>query len=1644
MVQIVRSKASKALSNPANVKVGVLAIGLLSISMIAVFFIYKRELSKKIEEDLDESVHRDKVDKVKQAILSGAIVTNGKIKRALMRECDDCLIECLILYSKEPISPEILHFAIEKNNPRAVQAFLKKGGCLELSHIEGKVSEDILQILIDEVETSHFLDLFDQSVKERRKKEAEWIANCLESQGQLDKISVEKVLDNGWKSMAEKLLDAGASGNESCFLKATEFGWITTLEKLCLIHSPVPQEWLDNALEQETVWADRYSDELCLFLLEKGAKPQNGYLKAQKARRFNWKRVLPYIMPSLSNEEVSELGLQFSELIEYCSDAQLSKIVCQTRAWCFSSFYQEALSNKNKQMGARLISLRVPITEVNDLRQMLRQDWSDLVIAAIENSLCHCEVYLGRLLSLAACRGHEDLAILLIEKGASLQGTGLSSILDHAVQKHLPRLALKLLEMGVAYNIQHDTSRLFEMANRHQWKGVQRWMFETQEPAYLKRKGVRVSDCIHQCSEKQLIKILEVVSPTTEDLETAIKSNLSIEIIDRILISLQEIDTPFMRDFIRARISEFTTTTFKYCILSKYDSQVYDALTRAQFFNFEKFFSAAVWLAKNEKEFLEDSSKWFPMTRAISKHCSKGEELQKILAKFFFEQINDDPELARNGVDFLFEQGLQTFEPGMLAACIEKGWSDLADRVLDFERSSPNDSINGKSALELAREQENIGLILKLLEAGADYDFVSDYNQSGSKSIFHLALGSEEGHEVISYIFNRRVSAQQLKTAKKSILLALKYCSDDAVLRYLNEENFSEETSILSFAVNNRSSIKVIEKLLETHNVNESRYQDKTALGHAYEKEDNDKIIELLQSRGAKITARIMQACKKKGKLNKLKEALRVDPKLIHDELLSWVIANAEENFALEIYQHCSRAIQQSCYRDAVKMGFWQLATNLPMPSDKEPLAQEIVINGTRTTLIAHALNSSDPKAKKLAEALIFSGTPINDQSMQAILSTCTEGLIESLLKSSHVKLAPGALAIVVINKQIDLALKLIKARKASVLERYVLINLQGSDCFDELWDCIPEDITGHEGKVLLAAVLRGKNRFIEKVMEGMNAPNSAIDPQDLDLATALRNAINSDELDIANRMLSSTVAVVDCKRSEIYEQARQLHAAISCLRNEVNKSKDVVDQEDPHAMALAICDRREYGLPCAAPDKKEAYKAALFVKRAFEGSIIHNIEEEYCRKFESPLPVGIEDAAKALGMKNYRKMLYNAFAWKINIHKINLQGENLLQDALRKGLFNLARELLELESTYYETSKVASQFVVDFCLVRDSFRSFETVNDIVAFVESCSDLELSSPPAVELKSLCQSINNGSYLSTSVIDRLYANLTRLFLAEYENCDFINLLIKTFSNIQNNEVTAALARIRGVLPGEEIKSLYSQSFDLKSRHMEVQADAVKKFEKSLLKGSADMPMKITFQKALLDGNKEAAKFLIDEGIIFDYEDFELARAMEDKTIALEMLNSLVGLLENDLCGSITMDFFKQPFVLTCGHTIDYTSEYLQVLNEVELEDECPTCREEFTNVIKSYITGDLIDLFNRAQNYREESNPSRELTLGLLNSFTSVVNKARSDDELKAFVIGNYPKGEEVNMSIYFWLKKEVVFRNFLNLLEDGWSIPKSK
>ncbi|MCB1118297.1 MAG: hypothetical protein KDK50_06945, partial [Chlamydiia bacterium] len=416
---------------------------------------------------------------------------------------------------------------------------------------------------------------------------------------------------------------------------------------------------------------------------------------------------------------------------------------------------------------------------------------------------------------------------------------------------------------------------------------------------------------------------------------------------------------------------------------------------------------------------------------------------------------------------------------------------------------------------------------------------------------------------------------------------------------------------------------------------------------------------------------------------------------------------------------------------------------------------------------------------------------------MAAILEKCSPSLIDCLPNKPLVKLAPGALAKMILEKQITLAVKFLAAGKASVLETHVISVMNGSNCFGEFWDYIPEDITGHEVVVLGLAIRHQKQQFIEKAMEAMNALNSAIDPQDSDLAWALGKAIQSGQLEIADRILSSAVAVKDCNRSKIYDQARQLHEAIICLRNEVSKlfSEGVVDLGDPQAMALAIHKRSEYCLPYAAPAKKEAYRTAALVVSAFEGNIILSIQEEYCRSFKGPPPANIEDTIKAISRNEYHKMLRKAFFY-INIHELNSHGENLLQRALKRGLINLARELLELENIYYETSKVASRFLVDFDLVIESLESLGTVKDIANFIKSCIGRGLGMYSAVhKVKWICELSERGEPLSSSVIDGVYKTLKHLFRLEYRSYNFVDLLVEAFVKIKNIEVASALTRIR---------------------------------------------------------------------------------------------------------------------------------------------------------------------------------------------------------------------------------------------------------
>ena len=275
--------------------------------------------------------------------------------------------------------------------------------------------------------------VFLNSTKEKKKAIAEHLVKTHPKD--LIPDSIVNVMKNGWKKLAEQMIDEGLQINAICFAEAAYQGWPSTLQKLCDRNPKDKQQGLDAALETDTVWVDKHSDELCFFLLEQGAKPKDLQATIQKARDHGWTRVLNHLTSSLDASELQSMNFSVSEALKFCSPEQVSEFVRQGAPCTYQDYmassHQVELQNKIRDH----CELNAFFNEAMETGDVSATRW------VLENRLTQL-VNLQPAFPWALVQGLDDLADQLLAQGARLT----TKALDQYKAKNKLRVAVDHLK----------------------------------------------------------------------------------------------------------------------------------------------------------------------------------------------------------------------------------------------------------------------------------------------------------------------------------------------------------------------------------------------------------------------------------------------------------------------------------------------------------------------------------------------------------------------------------------------------------------------------------------------------------------------------------------------------------------------------------------------------------------------------------------------------------------------------------------------------------------------------------------------------------------------------------------------------------------------------------------------------------------------------------------------------------------------------------------------------------------------------------------------------------------------------------------------------------------------------------------------
>ncbi|MCP5509769.1 MAG: hypothetical protein H7A39_05110 [Chlamydiales bacterium] len=277
---------------------------------------------------------------------------------ALNNDTDE--VACtLIQQFKQPLTEEVLELAVEQGKLKSAVLAVTNGAPLSKSTVEKVIKHRHLRILETFAHTGkvkEIIPVFAAVIKARWKAGAEKLFPNIKKDLPADIVVM--VMENGWKIWAEKMIDEGQPIDAACFLKATYMGWLSTLEKLCSRKPNDMQEGLDRALNQDAVWSDKYQEEVCLFLIKKGAKPNNMQTAIQNARKHNWTHVVKYF-------DLSHSLQQLLDEIHAVDDSSISGVLA-TKAFDPSidiysisgkHFFDEAMRSGNLSYVSGLLAI---------------------------------------------------------------------------------------------------------------------------------------------------------------------------------------------------------------------------------------------------------------------------------------------------------------------------------------------------------------------------------------------------------------------------------------------------------------------------------------------------------------------------------------------------------------------------------------------------------------------------------------------------------------------------------------------------------------------------------------------------------------------------------------------------------------------------------------------------------------------------------------------------------------------------------------------------------------------------------------------------------------------------------------------------------------------------------------------------------------------------------------------------------------------------------------------------------------------------------------------------------------------------------------------------------------------------------------
>ncbi len=284
--------------------------------------------------------------------------------------------------------------------------------------------------------------VFLKTVNEKEKNVAKLIAK--NHPRDLLPSSIVNVMKNGWKDLSEGMIEDGFLIDATCFKEAARQGWRSTLQKLCDRNPQDMQQGLNDALETDTVWAEKYSDELCFFLLSQGAVPQNLQATIQKAKNFGWTRVLKHLTSSLDASSLQAMNISVSDALGFCSEEQVAALVDQGAPCRYQDYERAAAAGGD--LPAQVLA-QVPVQEIID-----QADDPNILRAVIEDRFegTQDDLFINLL---QKENPPEELLLQTLEKGASPNCSNNSqSALYLAIDKKLFVLAKQLIEKGADPN----------------------------------------------------------------------------------------------------------------------------------------------------------------------------------------------------------------------------------------------------------------------------------------------------------------------------------------------------------------------------------------------------------------------------------------------------------------------------------------------------------------------------------------------------------------------------------------------------------------------------------------------------------------------------------------------------------------------------------------------------------------------------------------------------------------------------------------------------------------------------------------------------------------------------------------------------------------------------------------------------------------------------------------------------------------------------------------------------------------------------------------------------------------------------------------------------------------------------------------